>query len=210
MIEKTIFIVEKNYLSSEGLKAILENNYPNFNIILLDVEELLEKLIYTSCDLLILNIDLPYNASSTLIKAIFEKVPHQPILVVCKIKGECLAQLYFKLGILGYIDKKSSREILIESVELSLQGKRYLNEAPKNHDVTNQSQPSTTSNFYNLSSREQEVFFFLLEGMGNLEISNSLGLKPSTIATYRTRIFNKWNVSNVIELYKKASNLGLV
>uniref|UniRef100_A0AAU6WMM8 LuxR C-terminal-related transcriptional regulator n=1 Tax=Chryseobacterium endophyticum TaxID=1854762 RepID=A0AAU6WMM8_9FLAO len=38
-----------------------------------------------------------------------------------------------------------------------------------------------------LSKRELQIFKLLAEGNGNIEISNSLNLKMSTISTYKKR-----------------------
>ena len=51
-----------------------------------------------------------------------------------------------------------------------------------------------------LSSRELEVAQLYLSGDGNLEISQRLNLSPSTVSTYKKRIFDKLGVSNVMSL----------
>jgi DNA-binding NarL/FixJ family response regulator len=52
-----------------------------------------------------------------------------------------------------------------------------------------------------LSKREFQILKLLAEGNGNIEISNSLNLKMSTISTYK-KIFEKLKVKNVVDLVR--------
>jgi DNA-binding NarL/FixJ family response regulator len=45
-----------------------------------------------------------------------------------------------------------------------------------------------------------QVMQLLVKGMGNLEICNQLNLKPTTITTYKNRLFDKLSVKNLPEL----------
>jgi DNA-binding CsgD family transcriptional regulator len=40
----------------------------------------------------------------------------------------------------------------------------------------------------------------LVNGNGNLEISNALELQPTTVSTYKNRIFEKLGISNLSSL----------
>ncbi|MNL39420.1 Virulence factors putative positive transcription regulator BvgA [compost metagenome] len=51
-----------------------------------------------------------------------------------------------------------------------------------------------------LSNREVDVAKYLMQGLGIIEVSTSLDLSPSTVSTYKSRIFEKLNVSNIPEL----------
>jgi DNA-binding NarL/FixJ family response regulator len=51
-----------------------------------------------------------------------------------------------------------------------------------------------------LSDREIEVMEDLLQGLGVKEISVRFGVQPTTIATYKSRLFEKLGVTNLLEL----------
>jgi DNA-binding NarL/FixJ family response regulator len=51
-----------------------------------------------------------------------------------------------------------------------------------------------------LSERELQVFMLLAKGNGNLEIANILEIQESTVGTYKRRIYNKLNISNLVDL----------
>jgi DNA-binding NarL/FixJ family response regulator len=57
--------------------------------------------------------------------------------------------------------------------------------------------------FKKLSNREFEIARLMIKGYGNLEITNELNLKASTVSTFKSRIFQKLNIINVIQLANK-------
>jgi len=54
-----------------------------------------------------------------------------------------------------------------------------------------------------LSAREHEIAGMLVKGEGNLEIANKLGIGMSTVSTYKSRIFEKLGVNNVLAMAEK-------
>jgi DNA-binding NarL/FixJ family response regulator len=59
-----------------------------------------------------------------------------------------------------------------------------------------------------------EVAQLMILGLGNLEISNKLAIQKTTVSTYKNRIFEKLNITNVVSLVaifqdnKSAPSLG--
>jgi len=62
----------------------------------------------------------------------------------------------------------------------------------------------------NLSDRELEVLKLLAAGETNGEIAQALCLSPSTVATYRIRIFEKLGMKNTADLTRYALVNGLL
>lgn len=55
-----------------------------------------------------------------------------------------------------------------------------------------------------LSAREADVMRLLIEGRSNSQIAFSLDLQPTTVCTYKRRLFKKLDVQNLPELIQKA------
>lgn len=55
--------------------------------------------------------------------------------------------------------------------------------------------------FETLSRRETEVLRMIMKGKRNKFIAETLGISPKTAATYKQRIFKKFKVKHVTELY---------
>ncbi len=53
-----------------------------------------------------------------------------------------------------------------------------------------------------LSSRERDVALAIATGKSNNMICEELGLKPSTVSTYKTRVFEKMGVTNEADLIR--------
>jgi DNA-binding CsgD family transcriptional regulator len=51
-----------------------------------------------------------------------------------------------------------------------------------------------------LSLKESEILRMILQGMGTKEIANANSIRLNTVSTYKMRIFEKFNVKNLVEL----------
>jgi len=60
-----------------------------------------------------------------------------------------------------------------------------------------------------LSSRERQVLQLLVEGKSSVVIAQTLSLSPKTVETYRSRMMQKLNIRNILELVKFAIRQGL-
>ena len=76
----------------------------------------------------------------------------------------------------------------------------YYSEAVKLKLETGSKSKISGNPLENLSNREFEIAKLLVSGEGNIEISNKLDLKMSTVSTYKNRIFEKLKVNSVIAL----------
>ena len=64
--------------------------------------------------------------------------------------------------------------------------------------------------FKKLSTREIEVLRYLNDGKKNKEVAQILGLDEKTISTYKLRLLAKLNVTNLVDLLKKAKDLEVI
>ena len=61
-----------------------------------------------------------------------------------------------------------------------------------------------------LSSREREVLKLVVDGRTSKEIAATLGVKPASVHTYRSRIMAKLEISDIASLVRLAIRHGLV
>jgi DNA-binding CsgD family transcriptional regulator len=61
-----------------------------------------------------------------------------------------------------------------------------------------------TTAFDGLSPRERQVLKFVVEGRTSKEIAAIVGVKPSTIDTYRSRVMAKLEINDVPSLVRLA------
>lgn len=67
-----------------------------------------------------------------------------------------------------------------------------------------------TTAFDGLSPRERQVLKFVVEGRTSREIAAIVGVKPSTIDTYRSRVMAKLEINDVPSLVRLAIRHGLI
>lgn len=61
-----------------------------------------------------------------------------------------------------------------------------------------------------LSPRERQVLKFVVEGRTSKEIAAIVGVKPSSIDTYRSRVMAKLEIGDVPSLVRLAIRHGLI
>ena len=61
-----------------------------------------------------------------------------------------------------------------------------------------------------LSAREREVLILVVEGRTSKEIARIVGVKPTSIDTYRSRVMTKLDVADLCALVRFAIRHGLV
>jgi len=65
----------------------------------------------------------------------------------------------------------------------------------------------TIGNIGSLSDRELEIMNLLVKGLSSSEIKMLLNIELSTISTFKSRLFSKMGVSNVVKLVEKVNAL---
>ncbi len=61
-----------------------------------------------------------------------------------------------------------------------------------------------------LSPREREVLKLVVDGRTSKEIAATLGVKPASVHTYRSRIMAKLEISDIASLVRLAIRHGLI
>jgi DNA-binding NarL/FixJ family response regulator len=69
---------------------------------------------------------------------------------------------------------------------------------------------SKTDPLSRLSLRECEVLKLVVEGRTSKEIAATIGVKPSSIHTYRSRIMAKLEIDDIASLVRLAIRHGLI
>lgn len=112
-------------------------------------------------------------------------------------------------GAIGYLTKQSAPEELARAIRVIIKGQKYL--SADLHQVTGKKKwVPDEEKIKSLSEREFEVFCMLAEGLTVIKISKDLHLSPKTVSNHRTRILNKLQALNTVEITRLAIRNGLV
>jgi len=194
-----ILIIDDHEIVRFGMIQVLEQKFislkisesPNANHAL----ALLKEHDY---DLIISDLNLPDISSHELIKAIRKVEKITPIIVFSMFPKDVMENAMSSLNIQKYVYKGDGLQILTEAVFEIMSN---IENGKKNKKMQTGSDPTP---FEKLSAKESEVMMLYLHGNSTTDICQILTLKPSTVSTYKARIFLKLGVTNIAALTKLA------
>jgi len=169
-----------------------------------------DMLLTKELDVLILDLELEGLSSIFEVKNILKNFPKTKIIIFSDLSEQIYAPNAIKAGVSGFISKKEKLETLGQAIVKVHQGKIIINETVKKNLALIAKQNKSERLYRKLSNREVEVLRYLSDGKKNNEISKILGLNEKTISTYKLRLLQKLNVTNLVDLVNKAKTLEIV
>lgn len=150
-----------------------------------DMAAALAHLKHTEMQLVICDINMPGANHFGIVKTIKSIQPNTKLLILSAYNPQLYAHRYIQEGADAYLSKNASISEIENTILAVLNG------------TVNAADTAEISPLATLSNRELEVARLLIEGNGILEIANLLQLGVSTVSTYKIRIFEKLNISNI-------------
>ena len=191
-----ILIADDHSVVRQGVSLILREAFKDVHIEHSDTfSATLDLLNERTFDMVMLDINLPGGNSITMVQEVKKAARNIKILIFSAYEEEKYAIRYMQAGAHGYLNKLSDEDKIITAVKDILNGKSYVSEEISQLDFQGGKNPLLV-----LSGREFEIAELLVNGDGNLEIANKLNIRMSTVSTYKSRIFEKLNVDNVVTL----------
>ena len=172
---------------------------------------MVKDLLHTKeVDVLILDLELEGLSSIFEVKSILKNFPKTKIIIFSDLSEQIYAPNAIKAGISGFLSKKEKLETLGQAIIKVHQGKVIINETVKKNLALIAKQNKSERLYRKLSNREVEVLRYLSDGKKNKEIAKILNLNEKTISTYKLRLLQKLNVTNLVDLVNKAKTLEVV
>lgn len=198
---KNILLIDDHLVVRKGVEMILNEKLESVNIYNSEnYDEALEVVKAVEIDVVFLDININGVENIKIMQELKKIQPNVKILVFTSHDEKLYGMRYLKYGADGFLNKFCESDKIIEVVdELLVKGYSY-SEEMKNKLEKKKSKSSGANPIDDLSNREYEIAKMLVSGLGNLEIANKLEIKMSTVSTYKTRIFEKLSISNVLSL----------
>jgi DNA-binding NarL/FixJ family response regulator len=196
-LKKRILITDDHTIVRRGVVSVLKEYFPFADLIEADsLQTSIDALSKDNFDLIILDLNLPDANAENLVKSIRSQFTKLPIIVFSMFPKEVMEGPMSKLGVVCYINKSENLLLLKEAVDNVFHGNKVQYKLEVEGHAENP--------FEELSPKELTVMFSLLEGHSNKEICDQMGLKASTVATYKQRVFEKLAIQNTTQLVKLA------
>jgi DNA-binding NarL/FixJ family response regulator len=197
-----ILIADDHTIVRSGIKLIIHELLPLTGIDeASNGDEVISWVKKYEYELIVLDINMPYTDSITLVTNLFAYREHSRILIYSMNSEDLYAKRFIKLGVLGYLNKESNAEEIKRAITCVLSGEIYISRKIRN-DLSQEmhSKKGGENPFEKLSDREIQTVKYLLHGYSLLEIKKILNVHSSTVGTYKTRIFEKLKIRNVRDL----------
>jgi two-component system, LuxR family, response regulator FixJ len=146
------------------------------------------------CDLLITDVRMPEKDGVDLLCEVKERLPWLPVLLVTGYGDVPLAVRAMKAGAADFIEKPLDRDTFLRTVQSVL--------------AKSAGQAALTD--CQLTQAEMKVLCLILDGKNNREIAAVLHRSPRTVEVHRGHLMQKLGAANIIELLRRAADLGLL
>jgi two-component system invasion response regulator UvrY len=203
-----ILIIEDHAIVIAAVEMVLKANFPSAVIQNASTFPLGLKVLGAGkpIDLIILDMEIPGGESYKMIEILRAVQPDVKILIFTGHEEARHALRFLKAGANGFLSKNAPLEDCGTAVKTVLSDKKYVSEQVQQlitNSLFDKSPVNSSHESISLTPRESEVLELLLQGKWIKEIATKLNLNQTTVSTHKARIFQKLEVSNVIELFKK-------
>jgi DNA-binding NarL/FixJ family response regulator len=203
-----ILIADDHRLVIEAVKAKLSELEPNIDFVLaMSVDELLTR-VSDEVDLAVIDLNMPGAEGQSHIDEIRRRHPAVPLIVLSGYEDPAVMRSALERGVLGFIPKAYSPEVMLSAVRLVLAGGVYVppmmlsavppgvvagvvpgaDGAPR--AAGGQGAAHTLEHLRNvLTERQVEVLQLLSQGKPNKLIGRSLGISEGTVKIHLAAIF---------------------
>lgn len=162
--------------------------------------ELRDVLRTASCDVLLLDLNLPGRSGLEVLASVRETHADIRVLIVSMYPEDQYAVRCLRAGAQGYANKAADPLELITAVRTLMLGRKYLTAEVAQMLAESVSQPTLEAPHAALSERELQTLLKIATGNRLSDIAEELMLSPKTVSVYRSRVLEKLKLTNNAEL----------
>ncbi|HOJ27496.1 MAG TPA: PAS domain S-box protein [Spirochaetota bacterium] len=202
----TIVIVDDHPIVRQGLQQLI-NTQKNLEVIgqATSADEAIDVVNRKIPDCIIVDISLNGTSGIELVKALKQRFPKLPALVLSMYDEKLYAERAIKAGARGYLMKQEAPDKIIQAIYTVLKGDVYLSSEMKEQMVQSLSDKGTMdSSVEALTNREFEIFQLIGHGLGNKHIAQKLHISVKTVENVREKIKMKLHLETSQDLLQYA------
>jgi two-component system, NarL family, invasion response regulator UvrY len=206
-----VLIADDHAVVRQGLRQILASD-PDVEVTgeAKDGGEAIDLARRVDWDVAVLDFSMPGPNGLDLIGEIKREFPKRPVLILSMHPEDAYATRVLKAGGAGYITKESASHELTAAIRKVASGGKYISSTLAEVLALDLAPDSLKPLHESLSDREYRVMWLLASGKQIHQISKEMGISPSTVSTYRTRILKKLKLNTNAELVRYAVSHQLV
>jgi len=201
-----VLLVDDHHITAIGMGMIVSKVIPDAVLHFSDTYQQAIQIVKTEpIDLVILDLSIPDGIGTDMIGG-FRQFKKDIKILIFSGRDELLnAPGYLQKGANGYLQKSGASDEPENAIRTVIKNEVYLSPALRKQILKNyMSNDSTAQNpMDSLTIREKQVFDLMMTGKWTKEIAEELQVKHSTVSGYKSKIFQKFEVNNVVDLVKK-------
>jgi DNA-binding NarL/FixJ family response regulator len=144
------------------------------------------------------------------LKRIKSKKPDIDVIMLSVYPEDQYAVRAIKAGASGYLTKDTDMSVMLKAIRKVYEGGRYISPVLAESLAAYVERDTERPLHEKLSDREFQVMRMLTKGKKIKEIAEELYLSESTVTTYKSRIMNKLDIRNDVQLAIYAMKHNLV
>lgn len=213
MKRSRVLLADDHTLVRAGLRKLIES-IPEIEVVgeAADGQALLELLVVTQPDLILMDIAMPGLNGLEATARITKSWPTIRVLILSMHQNEEYVRQALRHGAAAYLLKDAAPQELELALRAVLRGVTYLSAAVTKgvmddyvQRLRSEDQPGAQ-----LTPRQREVLQLIAEGLSTKEIARRLDLSVKTIDTHRTQLMRQLDIHEVTGLVRYAMRVGLI
>jgi two-component system response regulator NreC len=210
-----VLVVDDHTIVREGVHILLEAQ-SDIEVVgeAADGQEALVRARELQPEIALVDIAMPGLNGLDLTRALKRDWPQINVIVLTMYESDEYFFQVLDAGASGYVLKKAASADLVAAIRAVHAGDVFLYPSVARRLVSDylaRVKSGEEQNSYDgLTPREREVLKLIAEGHTNQAIADKLVISPSTVQTHRTRIMQRLNLHNRVELIQYAVRKGLL
>ena len=206
-----VLIVDDHMIIRRGLAQILAEDARIAEIAdAADGPAALRHMREQAFDVVLLDIALGERDGLDVLKNLRSEFPRTAVIMLSVYPESQFAVRAIRSGAGAYLNKGCTPEVLLEAIHKVAAGGLYVSPATAELLAQNVRADATRAPHEALSNREFQVLQLLVHGHSISDIAQQLSLSANTISTYRSRIFEKLGLKNMVELLSYAARQDML
>lgn len=202
VLKPTVFIIDDDPTFKSTLSRQLENlGFITKTFSFLETFFTFYRQDIPGC--LIIDIRTTGNIGTNLINSLRHRNIYLTVIFLSEKPEVSTAVQAIKLGAVDFLSKTADTTTLVNSINQALRS-NYVRRAFE------KGQHRANTLYTQLSTREKEVFHYILRGFTNKEMAEKLAITLKTIEAHRANIMNKMQVNSLPELVTLAVKFNLI
>jgi DNA-binding NarL/FixJ family response regulator len=208
-----VVLADDHSILREGVRALLA---PHADVEVVgeasDGKQAIEQVEKLDPDVIVMDIAMPGLGGIEATIELKKRGMRAKVLILSQYEDREYVRRLLKVGVSGYILKKSAGAELVNAIRAVYRGGLVLDPevARVAMEESSAAAPGGADPYETLTDREKQVLKLVAEGGSNKEVAETLGISVKTAMSHREKVMEKLGVHNRTELVRLAIKRGVI